>query len=355
MDATIDFFQTVTIGHWLGCACAVLALTTLDGTVTIPENVLQGGSNVKLEYIQFLQGGSNVKLEYIQFLQGGSNVKLEYIQFLQGGSNVKLEYIQFLQGGSNVKLEYIQLLARKVVDRLTIVDSAFLSGDAESDDHMYNYTRVMCHYGALMIEFRDAWAEGNSERVVRCWRLFMPHFRVSGCTQLLVLSPNLVHQVMWHRFVNTKGGLGNNIPCDLHNEHVNKLIKTIIQNMGSNLTENSLQRAVRCVSPLYAICKQFDRVTGVPIITSAHSTKSLEGGLSLVVAQVLRWDLITQMGNREHNAFPNIHLNPLDKWDKGATERWFSAKRLEYGKLEGGFRERFLDGHEECSSGEESD
>ena len=70
--------------------------------------------------------------------------------------------------------------------------------------------------------------------------------------------------------------------------------KAIIQNMGSNLTEKALQRAVRCVSPLYAICKQFDGETGVPVVTSAHKTKAEEGDVSLVVAQVLRHDLLTQ-------------------------------------------------------------
>ena len=33
------------------------------------------------------------------------------------------------------------------------------------------YARVLCHYGLLMIETRDAWAEGDGERVVRCWQL----------------------------------------------------------------------------------------------------------------------------------------------------------------------------------------
>ena len=109
------------------------------------------------------------------------------------------------------------------------------------------------------------------------------HFRASGCTkyalevlrlqiQLKVLSPNLSHQIKWHRFVNARGGLGMSIPCDLYNEHVNKLVK--IQNMGSNLTEKSLQRAVRYVSPLHAICRRFDAETNVPTITIAHSTKS---------------------------------------------------------------------------------
>ena len=145
------------------------------------------------------------------------------------------------------KLAYVRGIAQKVVDRLTLVESAFLSGESDSDDRMYNYTRVLCHYGTLVTEFRDAWAEGDGERIVRCWKLFMPHFKQAGCSkyalealrqqiQLQVLSPNLAHQVKWHHFVNTRGGMGRNIPCDLYNEHVNKLVKIIIQNMGSNLT-----------------------------------------------------------------------------------------------------------------------
>ena len=55
--------------------------------------------------------------------------------------------------------------------------------------------------------------------------------------QLATLPPDLVHQLIWGRFVNTDGGPGMNIPCDLHNEHVNKLLKKVISNMGANFTE----------------------------------------------------------------------------------------------------------------------
>ena len=115
-----------------------------------------------------------------------------------------------------------------------------------SSDMIYNYTCTLCHYGSLMVEFKDAWAEGDGDRIFRCWQLFLPHFRASKHTKYsleafrlqlqvkVVLSPNLAHQVKWNRFVNTKGGLGRNIPCDLFND---KQIKCIIQNMGPNLTE----------------------------------------------------------------------------------------------------------------------
>ena len=61
---------------------------------------------------------------------------------------------------------------------------------------------------------------------------------------------------MWDRFVNTKGGIGNNIPCDLYNEFVNKTIKQIIANMGSKFTEKSLLRSARAVTTLRNICEK---------------------------------------------------------------------------------------------------
>ena len=114
----------------------------------------------------------------------------------------------------------------------------------------------------------------------------------------VVLSPNLSHEVKWHRFVNIKGGMGRNIPCDLYNEHINKLIKIIIQNMGSNLTEASFQRAVRCVSPLNLINSNFDKESDVLVITSAHSTRSDLIDINKVVAVVLKRKLLSQVPER---------------------------------------------------------
>lgn len=177
----------------------------------------------------------------------------------------------------------------------------------------------------------------------------MLHFKASGSTkyalealrlqiQLKISSPNLAHQITWHRFVNTHGGLGRNIPCDLYNEHINKLVKIIIQNMGPNLTEQSLQRAVRCVSPLHAICKNFDAATNVPATTSAHSTKSDTTDIGKVVSVVLQWSLLTKQATpREHFCFPSISLNPLCKLDRKQVKSWINKKTAEYGTHKGTF------------------
>ena len=48
-----------------------------------------------------------------------------------------------------------------------------------ASDQIYNYARVLCHYGAHIFEFRDAVAEGDGERVYRCWQVMLPHFLAS--------------------------------------------------------------------------------------------------------------------------------------------------------------------------------
>ena len=179
----------------------------------------------------------------------------------------------------------------------------------------------------------------------------LPHFKESGKTkyawealrlliQLKTSSPNLAHQILWNRFVNTRGGLGNNIPCDLYNEHINKLVKAIIVNMGSNLTEVSLQRAVRCISLLDATCKNYDAVTNIPVTTSAHSSKSDAGDISMVVSLVLQQNLLKKMAPRHHQSFPNIKLDPLFNLNRIKMKTWIKEKKTQFCKHKGRFRQR---------------
>lgn len=139
----------------------------------------------------------------------------------------------------------------------------------------------------------------------------------------------------WHRFVNTKGGMGRNIPCDLYNEHVNKLVKFIIRNMGSNLTEKSLQRAARSVSTLSIIANKFDNESLVQNRTSAHSTRSDTEDVKKVVKTVTEFKLLQCIPGKKHRSFSTIHLNPLHKWDRKKAEEWVEAKKKSYEKYRG--------------------
>ena len=93
-------------------------------------------------------------------------------------------------------------------------------------DGVFAYASEVLTLSLLNAEFEDAIKEGDGERVVRCWRFFLLIFKSSTRTKysleavkLLVnthvLPPRLREQMIWSRFVNTKGKAGGNKPCDL--------------------------------------------------------------------------------------------------------------------------------------------
>lgn len=244
VNASLEFLLTVVKGHILAVACEVLGVTKLDSPLQLPPGLREGDSQSQLSFLR--------------------------------------------------------RLALQVVDRCTLVGAALTRDKVvETQDGVYNYARVLCHFGALVMEFLDAWAEGDGDRMYCCYRLFLPHFIIANCrkyslevlrlqTQVkAMLSPHLAHHILWDRFINTKGGMGNNIPCNLHNEHINKLLKGVIANMGSNLTEVALRRAAQSVSFIQSICHGFDRSSGVPFGTHAHSTRTEEKDVARVVSTVL--------------------------------------------------------------------
>lgn len=291
VDADLEFLLTVFKGHVLACACKILDIDTLDGKVHLPPSLTCSSAPARLQ------------------------------------------------------VQFVERIALEVVKQFTLINTCLEV--TESDDKVYNYARVLCHYSALITEFRDACAEGDGERVFRCWRLMLPYFKSSGRTKYslealrlqfqvkCLLSPQLAHQVLWDRFVNTRGGMGRNIPCDLYNEHVVKLIKTVISNMGANLTEKALQRAARSVSTLHSVCKQFDSESKVPVTSSAHSVRSDKSDIQKVVSAVLSNDILTKISGRHHSNFRNMRLNPLWSWKKDDTITWIDKKKRDIIKFRG--------------------
>lgn len=113
---------------------------------------------------------------------------------------------------------------------------------------------------------------GDGDQIYCCWHLFLPYFVVYRHAKYALqalrlqfqvkgyLSQHLSFHVLWDRFINTKGGAGKNMPCDLYNEHINKLLKEIIANMGPNLTEQALRCTARSVTSLHIVCQNCNQV-----------------------------------------------------------------------------------------------
>ena len=104
---------------------------------------------------------------------------------------------------------------------------------------MLNYNTALLAEGLFFLNFLDAVAEGDGERIIRQCKYLMPLCKAddSHTTKYALESlyqPPLVngalskcegHVFTWNRTVNNRGGLGSNIPFDLELEHSNNYIK----------------------------------------------------------------------------------------------------------------------------------
>ena len=104
------------------------------------------------------------------------------------------------------------------------------------------------------------------------WKLFMLIFKVSKrhnyakeAAYLLLqkhclLSECRAAQLAWGQFVNIQG---QNIPTDLYMEHLNKRLKNILQQLGSNIkSEQSIVRLAKAIGFVHNVCRVFESECG---------------------------------------------------------------------------------------------
>ena len=119
-----------------------------------------------------------------------------------------------------------------------------------------------------------------------CWKYMLLMFKASSKTKYSVeafnllahyyyiYSERLAYPLIWSRTVNVYGKAGQNIPMDLHTEHLNRTFKNAISHLGPNTMGPSLLRIGKALKPLSDLQNHFDTVTKVPTESSYHSTPS---------------------------------------------------------------------------------
>ncbi len=108
--------------------------------------------------------------------------------------------------------------------------------------------------GSFYLVFSDAIREGDGLRILRYWKYRIPLFKSSNrknySTEVLnmlnqyeyMLTPRLSQELLWSRFVNTHSISGRNIPCDLFQEHLNRVCKEAVQGLRANKTEKAITK-----------------------------------------------------------------------------------------------------------------
>ena len=82
-----------------------------------------------------------------------------------------------------------------------------------------------------------------------------------------------------------------------------------------------------CRYQMHTICEAYDSQSGVPHGTTAHSTRPDIVDVIKVVNTVLKNTILQPTPGRKHDAFPNLHLDPLCNWDMEKTKTWIERKK----------------------------
>ena len=78
-------------------------------------------------------------------------------------------------------------------------------------------------------------------------------------------------QLLWSRCVNTRGVKGANIPADLHNEHLNRCLKSVIAGQGTNVNPDSVVKAGKVIRCVHQVCQAFEKKTATTTPSNHHS------------------------------------------------------------------------------------
>ena len=206
-------------------------------------------------------------------------------------------------------------------------------------DGVYGYACKVLSVGLFYREFCDAIREGDGNRVLRCWRymflIFKANRRVNYAIEAFtllanyhfILSPRQCQQLIWSRFVNVHGIIGHNIPCDLFMEHLNRLCKSSIENLGANKTEKAIERVGKVISVLQKVTSNYDTVTSTTESSGAHKRASAERDVMLVLDEVHKKSAVFRIQpGRSHSQFQKQVINVIANVDANDLREWMANK-----------------------------
>lgn len=192
-------------------------------------------------------------------------------------------------------------------------------------DGVFNYASAVLNDGLLLLEFKDAIREGDGPRILRCWKVMLIYFQYARHSNYVkeaiflqaavnaTATPHVAGQMTWSRTVNTKGGQGRNIPVDLHNEHLNRALKTAVSAVGANIAPETIIQCGKSIKGIMDTIDSFDKEHCISQSSamSVHTRSSLQKDEDAVLEElVTKSHVFDYIPGRVHNTFPKIESNP---------------------------------------------
>jgi len=160
--------------------------------------------------------------------------------------------------------------------------------------------------------FNDSVHEGDGDRLMVYWKFFALVFKVTRHSNYykeavllqlqyhFLLPERQAEQLKWSRFVNTRGRTGCNISCDLHLEHLNRRLKTVMTGMHCDV--NAIDRAAKAIGIIHRICEVLEDETSYDE-GGKHKRASFAKECRLMIEELLEQNVFVEQSKRSHASF----------------------------------------------------
>ena len=219
------------------------------------------------------------------------------------------------------------------------------SRSTTKEDGVFNYSCNALALGLLAMCFTDARRHGDGERIMLLYPFMMLIFKLAGNTKYahyslytiaqvkFLLPPHIAEQVIWERFVNTKGRMDSNVEVDRYLEHRNKVVKLNCRDLLGKITEKSLDRASKSYEAIEEIVKLHDIETLVKRPSGKHKRKHADDDIKELAKQFCDKKILEVVPGRHHKAFPAFKRNILHDLDVLALKEWVQKTVTKFKKL----------------------
>ena len=132
-----------------------------------------------------------------------------------------------------------------------------------------------------------------------------------------------VAQLRYSRFINVHGRQGCNIPCDLFMEHLNRQLKSVIGNMGSNIQPITIANAARAIGVVHDICSVFEKELKSQEESGYHPKPSYQKDLQTILTVLADECILHEQGTRSYTSF-KLKQGILDQYNEEETLSWLT-------------------------------
>lgn len=214
--------------------------------------------------------------------------------------------------------------------------------DEKGEDAVWNYHMSRLQIGLYFLNLEDAIKHGDGYRLLRCFKfalLFEYKHRHTKYAYLLlhffvkfyaVLSQDEALRLLSNRFINYVGGIGNNVPLDLHMEHLNLMLKQLTKNSGGHLTERTIQRNARSLYTISTIMKAVHEDCGKKQPSGHHGGEDPKSSVEIIVKDLITGKVFQHKpGRKGYNSFQNFKKDVIGSdyrdffaWARNTIKHW---------------------------------